>query len=43
MAFVEDIKSNGDIVTSNSGYNGSRFFIKTLKKSNNYQYSAIIE
>ena len=38
VAFVEDIKSNGDIVTSNSGYNGTRFFIKTLKKSNNYQY-----
>lgn len=38
VAFVEEIKSNGDIVTSNSGYNGSRFFMKTLKKSNKYKY-----
>lgn len=38
VAFVEEIKSNGDIVTSNSGYNGSRFFLKTLKKKKNYSY-----
>lgn len=39
VAFVEEIKKNGDILTSNSGYSGSRFFTKTLKKSNNYKYS----
>lgn len=39
VAFVEEIKSNGDILTSNSAYGGSRFFTKTLKKSNNYKYS----
>lgn len=41
VAFVEEIKNNGDIVTSNSGYNGSRFFMKTLKKSNNYKYGTL--
>lgn len=39
VAFVEVIKENGDILTSNSGYSGSRYFTKTLKKSNNYKYS----
>lgn len=39
VAFVEDINSNGDILTSNSGYGGTRFFTKILKKSNNYKYS----
>lgn len=39
VAFVEDINSNGDILTSNSGYSGTRFFTKLLKKSNNYKYS----
>lgn len=39
VAFVEEIKSNGDILTSNSGYSGSRFFTKTLKKSKGYKYS----
>lgn len=39
VAFVEEIKKNGDILTSNSGYSGTRFFTKTLKKSNNYKYS----
>lgn len=38
VAFVEEIKENGDIVTSNSAYNGTRFFLKTLKKSKNYYY-----
>lgn len=38
VAFVEEIKSNGDIVTSNSGYNSSRFFLKTLKKKNKYKF-----
>lgn len=39
VAFVEEVKSNGDILTSNSGYSGTYFFTKTLKKSNNYKYS----
>lgn len=39
VAFVEDINSNGDILTSNSGYSGDRFFTKLLKKSNGYKYS----
>lgn len=39
VAFVEDINSNGDILTSNSGYSGTRYFTKLLKKSNNYKYS----
>lgn len=43
VAFVEDLKSNGDIITSNSGYNGSRFFLKTLKKSNNYSFGSDYE
>lgn len=38
VAFVEEIKSNGDILSSNSAYNGSRFFLKTLKKNNNYKF-----
>lgn len=40
VAFVEEIKSNGDIITSNSAYGGSRFFLKTLKKANNYSYGS---
>lgn len=39
VAFVEDINPNGDILTSNSGYSGTRFFTKLLKKSNGYKYS----
>ena len=38
VAFVEEIKSNGNIITSNSAYGGSRFFLKELKKSNNYKF-----
>lgn len=38
VAFVEEIKSNGDILTSNSAYKGRRFFTKTLKKSKKYKY-----
>ena len=34
VAVVEEIKSNGDIVTSNSAYGGSRFYIKTLSPPN---------
>lgn len=36
VAIVEEIKENGDIVTSNSAYGGKYFYMKTLKKSNNY-------
>jgi len=32
VAIVEEIKNDGTIVTSNSAYGGSRFYIKTLKK-----------
>lgn len=39
VAFVEAINSNGDILTSNSGYSGTRFFTKVLRKKNNYKYS----
>ena len=38
VAFVEEVKDNGDILVSNSAYNGRRFFTKTLKKSKNYKY-----
>lgn len=40
VAVVEEIKSNGDIVTSNSAWKGTNFYTQTLKKSNNYQYSS---
>lgn len=43
VAFVEEIKSNGDIIISNSAYKGNEFFLKTLKKSNNYKYSNVYE
>lgn len=36
VAIVEEIKANGDIVTSNSAYSGSYFYMKTLSPSNNY-------
>lgn len=36
VAFVEKVYSNGDILTSNSAWGGTRFYTKTLKKSNNY-------
>lgn len=39
VAFVEDINSNGDILISNSGFSGDRFFTKLLKKSTGYKYS----
>ena len=40
VAFVEEVKSNGDVVTSNSAYGGSRYYLKTYKKSNNYYMGA---
>ena len=36
VAIVEEIKANGDIVTSNSAYGGNYFYMKTLSPSNNY-------
>lgn len=36
VAVVEKINDNGSIVTSNSAYNGSRFYLKTLSPQNNY-------
>ena len=40
VAFVEEIYSNGDVLSSNSGYNGSRFFTKKLTKSSNYNFGS---
>lgn len=37
VAIVEEIKSNGDIVTSNSNYKGTRFYTQTLTKSSGYK------
>lgn len=36
VAIVEKINNDGTILTSNSAYNGSRFYMKTLSASNNY-------
>ena len=36
VAIVEKVNNDGTILTSNSAYNGSRFYMKTLKASNNY-------
>ena len=36
VAIVEKINDDGTILTSNSAYNGSRFYMKTLSPSNNY-------
>lgn len=36
VAIVEKINNDGSILTSNSAYNGSRFYLKTLYRSNNY-------
>lgn len=40
VAIVEEIKSNGDIVTSNSAYNSTYFYMKTLKPPKYYMGSA---
>ena len=34
VAIVEEIKSNGNIVTSNSAYDGTRFYTQTLSPPN---------
>lgn len=36
VAIVEEIYDDGKILTSNSAYGGKRFYMKTLKASNNY-------
>lgn len=36
VAIVEEVKSNGDIVTSNSAYGGTRFYMQTVTKSSGY-------
>lgn len=36
VAVVEQIKVNGDVVTSNSNYSGTRFYLKTYLKGNMY-------
>ena len=40
VAIVERIEANGDIVTSNSAYGGSRFYTQTYKKSAGYSFGA---
>lgn len=39
VAIVERIEDNGDILTSNSAYNGSRFYLKTFRNDGNYNFS----
>ena len=36
VAFVEKVYSNGDVLTSNSAYGGSRYYTKKYLKSKNY-------
>lgn len=37
VAVVEEIKPNGDIVTSNSGWRGDKFWMQTWTKASGYQ------
>lgn len=39
VAIVEEIKENGDIVTSNSAWQSTFFWIMDLQKSNNYNFT----
>lgn len=39
VAIVEEIKENGDIVTSNSAWQSTFFWLMDLQKSNNYNFS----
>lgn len=39
VAIVEEIKDNGDIVTSNSAYNSTFFYTQNVYKSNGYNLS----
>lgn len=36
VAIVEEVKSNGDVVTSNSAYGGTRFYMQTVTKASGY-------
>lgn len=36
VAFVEEVYPNGDVLTSNSAYGGSRFYMKKFIKAKNY-------
>lgn len=40
VAIVERIEVNGDIVTSNSAYGGTRFYTQTYRKSAGYNFGA---
>lgn len=40
VAVVEEIKPNGDIVTSNSAWQGEEFYLKTITKASGYTYAA---
>lgn len=40
VAIVEEIKANGDIVVSQSAYDGDRFYLSTLTKASGYIYSS---
>ena len=40
VAVVEEIKANGDIVTSNSAWNGTNFYTQTITKASGYMYSS---
>lgn len=42
VAIVERIEANGDIVTSNSAYGGTRFYTQTYKSINNYNSGTLI-
>ena len=38
VAVVEEIKPNGDIVTSNSAWQGTEFYLRTVTKASGYTY-----
>lgn len=40
VLFVEEIYSNGDFLSSNSGYNGTRFFTRKITKSSGYSFGS---
>ena len=39
VAIVEEINNNGDFVCSNSAYNSTYFYLKTIRQSDNYNMS----
>lgn len=42
VAVVEQIKANGDIVTSESAYGGERWRMKTYKKADGYNFGSFV-